>query len=123
MADISPAVSAVGRGDNSTMRVTWSPVTNADTCHPVSFPEYSDRSIHVFGIFGGATVQVLGSNNGGVSFATLNDPTETTISLTSERIRAILENTEFIQPIVSGGDGTQAVGVSILFHLTNPLRH
>lgn len=122
MADIGGVSSAAGRGDGSTVIVTWTPVTSADTCHPVRYPEYADRSVHVSGTFDGATVQIQGSNNGGVSFAALADPTETTIVLTTERIKAILENTDFIMPVVSGGGGAQSLTIAILFHLTNPLR-
>ena len=122
MADIQPSVTAAGRGDGSTMLVTWTNVTNADTCHAVRFPEYSDRSIHVSGVFDGGSVQIQGSNNGGVSFAVLSDPTETAIILASEKIRAILENTDYIMPVASGGGSFQSLIISLLFHLTNPLR-
>ena len=122
MTDIPGVTLATGRGDGSTIIVTWASVTNADTCHPVSYPEYADRSIHVSGTFDGATVQIQGSNNGGASFAALADPTETVISITSERIKAVLENTGQIMPVITGGGGAQSLTVSLLFHLTNPLR-
>jgi len=122
LADLQASRTAAGRGDGSTIIVTWSNVTAADTCHPVQYPEYGDRSVHVYGTFDGARVQIQGSNNGGVSFTALADPTETTIQLTTERIKAILENTDFIMPVISGGGGAQSLGISILFHLTNPLR-
>lgn len=122
MANISGVAASAGRGDGSTIIVTWSPVTSADTCVAVRYPEFADRSIHVSGTFDGATVQIQGSNNGGVSFATLADPTETTISISTERIRAILENTDYVKPVISGGGGAQSLTVSVLFHLTNPLR-
>src|ERR1700755_496650 len=102
MATITPTVAAVGRGDMSTIVVTWASITNADTCQAVSYPEYADRSIHVSGTFSGATVQIQGSNNGAASFAVLSDPTETAISITTESIRTVLDNTAFIQPSVSG---------------------
>lgn len=122
MADIPGVAASAGRGDGSTIVVTWTPITSVDTCHPVSYPEYADRSVHVSGTFDGASVQIHGSNNGGASFAALADPTETTIILTGERIKAILENTALIMPVISGGTGAQSLTISILFHLTNPLR-
>lgn len=122
MVDIPGVSTAAGRGDGSTMIVTWSPVATGDTCHPVSYPEYADRSVHVSGTFDGATVQIMGSNNGGVSYAALQDPTETTITITSERIRAVLENTAYLMPSVTGGGAAQSLTISVLFHLTNPLR-
>ena len=122
MANIAGVTASVGRGDNSTIVVTWANIGNADTCHEVSFPEYADRSIHVSGTFNGASVVIQGSNNGAVSFATLNDPTETAITISTEAIRAVLENTAFIKPVITGGGGLQSLTVSLLFHLTNPLR-
>lgn len=122
MTDIPGVSASAGRGDGSAIVVTWTPVTSADTCHPVRYPEYADRSIHVSGTFDGATVQIQGSNNGGASFASLADPTETTILISSERIRAILENTDYLMPVISGGGAAQSLTISILFHLTNPLR-
>ena len=122
MTDIIGVTTAAGRGDGSTIVVTWSPVTSVDTCHPVRLPEYADRSIHVSGVFGGSTTKIEGSNNGGVSFAPLADTTDTTIAISTETIKAVLENTDFIKPVVSGGDATQSLTISLLFHLTNPLR-
>lgn len=122
MADIQATLTSVGRGDGSTVVATWANVTSADTCHAVSLSEYADRSVHVYGTFDSATVTIQGSNNDGSSFATLADPTETTISISSERIRAILENTVLIRPSAAGGGGNQSLSIAILFHLTNPLR-
>lgn len=121
MATIAPVITFGGsRGDGSTMIATWTPVTNADTCRAVSYPEYTDRSVHVYGTFTGSSVAVQGSNNGGVSFAALNDPTSTVIAITTEGIRAVLENSDQIRPSVSGGSGS--LSISVLFHLSNPLR-
>lgn len=123
MATIAPVKTWGGsRQDGSTMIITWTPVTSADTCGPTSFPEYTDRSVHVSGTFGSASVAVHGSNNAGVSFAALNDPTQTVIAITTEAIKAILENTDQIKPVITGGGGTQSLTVSILFHMANPLR-
>ena len=121
MATINPVVTAVGRGDGSTLLVTWTGLTNADSCQPVSYPEYSDRSMHVSGTFSGASVAVRGSNNG-TTYAPLNDPTRTVIAMTTETIQAVLENTVYVQPVATAGTGGQALTISMLFHLTNPLR-
>ena len=123
MASIAPVKTFGGsKGDGSTYVVTWTPITNADQCIAWSAPEYSDRSVHVSGTFGGTSIAVQGSNNAGVSFASLNDPTSTVIAITTEAIKAILENTDQIKPVRSGGDGTTSITVSMLFHLSNPLR-
>lgn len=121
MATIKPTVTAVGVGNNAAQLVIWTPVTEADTCAPVSFPDLTDRSVHAYGTFGSATVAVHGSNNNGVSFVALNDPGGTVIGITSEKIKAILENSQQIKPVMSGGS-SQALSVAILFHLSQALR-
>ncbi len=121
MATIKPTVRAVGRGDGSTLQIIWTPVTEADTCAPVEFPECSDKSIQVLGTFGGASVALNGSNNNGTTFAPLSDPGGTVIAITSAKIKAVLENTQQIQPVASGGT-SQSLTIAMLVHLTNPLR-
>ena len=123
MATIKPTVTDVsGSGDGSALLVVWSPLTEADVCQAVQFPKHSDKSIHVSGTFGGATVTVNGANN---SFATagigLRDPSSTAISFTAEGLKTILENTQQVKPIAAGGAG-QSLTISILFHFSNPAR-
>lgn len=122
MAAIAPTITMPDdTGDGSTFRVVWTPVTEADTCNPVSYPKHSDKSVHVSGTFGSASVAIHGSNNGGASYAALNDPTGTVIAITGEKIKAVLENTALIRPVITGGTA-QSLTVSMLFHLSNPLR-
>lgn len=122
MATINPVILDVSdKGDGSTKTVIWTPVTESDTCAAVSLPELTDKSIHVSGTFGSASVAVKGSNNGGASFASLNDPTGTVIAISGEAIKAVLENTLLVQPVASGGSG-QTLKISMLFHMNNPFR-
>lgn len=124
MAAIVPTVRDVSpRGDGSTLLVVWTPVTSAgaDTCNPVSFPDHPDKSIHVSGTFGAGSVALNGSNNNGASFAPLNSPNSTVIAITTETIKAVLENTQQVQPVYSGATaGT--ISISMLFRMTNSLR-
>ncbi len=121
MAVIAPTMVPVGSKDFSLMRVTWTPVTEADTCAPVSLPEYADKSIQVFGTFGSATIALHGSNDGGTTFAALNIPAGTAIGITAAGIKAVLENTEQIKPVTSGGTGS-SLSVVVLARLANPMR-
>jgi len=121
MATIKPTVTDVSfKGNGSAWQVQWTPVTEADTCAVVKFPEYADRSIQVAGTFGSATVVLNGSNDG-TNFAGLRDPSHTAISITSAAIQAVLENTVYTQPSISGGTG-QSLTISMLFHLPHPFR-
>lgn len=122
MAAIAPAITDISdRANGSTFLVQWTPVTEADTCNPVSFPMHSDKSIHVSGTFGGATVVLQGSNNSGTTYVGLRDPSSTAISMTADTIKAVLENTQLVKPSASGGS-SQSLTISMLFHLSHPLR-
>ncbi len=121
MAVVAATVKAVGVGNEACLLATWAAIGDSDTCTPVSFPDFPDRSVHAWGTFSSASIAVQGSNNGGTSFASLRDPTSTTIALTSEGIKAVLENTQQIKPVTSGGSGS-SVSVAILFHLSQALR-
>jgi hypothetical protein len=120
MAVIKPTITAVGRGDGSTLQAIWTPVTEADSCAAISYPECSDKSIQAIGTFGGSSVALNGSNYG-TTYAALRDPGGTTIALSSAGIKAVLENTTAIQPSITGGTN-QSLTIAMLLHLTNPLR-
>ena len=120
MAVIVPKVATVGYGNSAVQTVQWTPVTEADTCRPIQFPEFSDKSIQVSGTFGGASVALNGSNDG-TNFAALRDPSSTTIAITQAGIKAVLENTWQVQPSVTGGS-SQSLTITLLVHAANPLR-
>lgn len=121
MATIKPTITTLGRGDGSCVMLLWTPVTEADVCAAAEFPDLSDKSIHVYGTFGGSSTAIHGSNNGGSSFAALNDPSSTVIAITTEKIKQILENTQQIKPVITGGTG-QTLSVAVLVKQNNPLR-
>lgn len=117
MAAVTPTYTDVSRaGGGTAVLVVWTPVTSAgsDTCVPAQLPALADKSIHVSGTFGGGTVTLGGSNNGGSSYIGLTDPTQTAISITSEAIKAVLENTQLVKPVLTGGSGT-SLTISMLF--------
>ena len=116
--DVSP------KKDGSSILVQWTPVTENNTCNPVSFPQHSDKSIQVLGTFGSASVAVQGSNDlpgTPTNFAALNDPSSTVIAITSAGVKAVLENTVHVKPVPSGGS-SQSLTIQMLFHFTNPAR-
>jgi len=124
MAVIKPTVTNVGpSGDESCIQVQWTPVTNADTCNPVSYPGHSDKSIQVSGTFNAASVAMNGSNEPtGTNMFALNDPSSTVIAITAAGGKAVLENTLFLQPAATGGGGSQSLTITMLLRLNNPLR-
>jgi hypothetical protein len=95
--------------------VKWENVTAADTCAPTFFAEYSDRSVQVFGVFDGATVQMKGTNGHGVApYEALNDPHQNVLSFTGPKIEQILENTQAIKPEFSGGGINQSLTIILV---------
>lgn len=96
--------------------IQWGPLLSGDTAQPViddsNVTGYADRSVQVNGTFGGATVALAGSNDG-VNFETLSDPTGVALSFTANKLKAVLEAPRQIKPVISAGDGTTAVTVSL----------
>lgn len=109
------------KGDGSAILYTWTPVTEADTCQPIATPKHSDKSVHVYGTFGGATAALHGSNNDGTTFAALNTPASVAIAITADGIKAVLENTQQVKPVATGG-AAQSLSVGLLVHFSNPAR-
>ena len=65
--------------------------------------EAADRSVHIFGNFGGGTLTIQGSNDPlTVDWATLRDTTGAEIVVTDDILVMIAENPEFIRPKLSG---------------------
>jgi hypothetical protein len=98
--------------------VQWGPMAISDIGAPITETSnivgHADRSVQVEGNFGiGGNVAITGSNDG-THFQVLNDPSMTPLNIVSPRIRAILEATRQIAPLVTAGDGTTAVVVSLL---------
>lgn len=84
---------------------TWTGLLADDDGEPVRLAVYSDRSIQVSGVFGGASITIGGSNDG-VTYHALSDPQGNTLTLTSGTLRAVVELPIFIKPRVFGGDHT-----------------
>jgi hypothetical protein len=104
MATISAAVSRIS---NNSVVITWTGATNGDTFEPVpsEFADYSDRSIQASGTFGGATINLQGSNDG-TNYANLSDPQGVVIGLTAAGIKQVLEAVRYQRPAISGGTGS-----------------
>ena len=92
-------------------------LTNADgTGDKVSIVGAADRSVHIYGTFGSATIVFQGTNDpdaGSGSWITLNDISGAAISATEIYIAMVAENTIFIRPVLTGGSGS-TVSVRVL---------
>ena len=96
--------------------VTWSPLTSSNVDGtPFVCPMFSDKSVQVYGTFGGATVTVQGSNDSSSpTYATLADPQGNALTVTLAKIEQVLENTYSVRPLLSGGDGTTSITVKMM---------
>lgn len=121
MASITPTILDVSqRGDGSVIRATWTPVTEADTCVAVQYPQHAERTVQVTGTFGGTSVAVQGSVDG-TNFVALKGAAGSAIALTSAGLDSVSPNTLQVKPVLTGGTSV-SVTVSILFRLAAPLR-
>lgn len=100
-----------------TSLAVWSLTTaspNVDTDRgSISIPGARDRSIQVFGTFGGATVAVVGSNDG-VNWAPLHDEAGVVLTFTAAGAHAIVENFLYISCGLSVAGTGAAITASVL---------
>jgi acetylornithine/succinyldiaminopimelate/putrescine aminotransferase len=92
--------------------VTWAALGNADNGQAFDWASYSDRSAHIAGTFGGATVVMEGSNTTS-NYVTSTDTLGNAVSVTSLGLKQINEIVRRIRPRTSGGTGT-AVTVTMV---------
>jgi len=85
--------------------IKWETVGNADVGQAHEMASWPDRTVHLFGTWGGATIVLQGSNDG-TNWQTLRDPGGNNLSFTADGLKAILENPRYIRPSSSGGTGT-----------------
>lgn len=98
----------VQTGKHDTRRtVTWKEVAAVDNA---TLPRYAPlfslvcASIQLVGVAGGATVTLMGSNDG-VTYHTLKDLMGNNISLTSAGIIEFSSGVAFVKPNIVGGAG------------------
>ena len=118
MAAIAPTAAILGNTGSGNqhgpaLTWTWTPVTENDTMDAVEVPiSLSDRTIHIFGTFGGATVLVTGSIDG-TNYFTLADPNGNALSKTAAAGEALLELVRYIKLTHSGG-ASESISVVLL---------
>jgi hypothetical protein len=90
----------------------WTLAQNDDG-QPHRFASYSDRSVHVSGVFGGASVVFEGSNDGGATWVTLSDPQGAALTFTAVGLKQVDQISLLARPRVTGGDGTTNLQVNL----------
>ena len=119
MATINPVVNRTIQGANSIVTATWGPMAAGDVCIPVSLTDWADRSVQFTGTFGGS-VAIQGSNEATpVNYATLNDPSNNPLSISTPAIKQCLEMALWLRP--NPGIGVAAVTVTMAGRQLIPL--
>ncbi len=98
-----------GGGDGQARTVFWQGLTDDtnDTGADADLENHADRSVQLIGTLGaGGACTIEGSNDGGTTYATLNDPQGDALVLTALGIYQVLEFTKIIRPRITAGDGT-----------------
>lgn len=93
--------------------ITWAGLANADSGSAGDLVGSPDKTVQVTGTFGaGGSVTLQGSNDG-TNWETLSDPLGTALTFTAAGLKAVLENPLYIRPIVTAGDGTTDLAVTL----------
>ena len=123
MATITPVHTKLG-GDDSTIKLKYETMTTTnDVGSPAEFTQWADRSVQVIGTFGAAgNCRIEGSNDGGVTWATLTDPQGNALDITGAKIEAIIEICELMRPHITAGDGTTDLDVFFVLRRAQQLR-
>lgn len=93
---------------------SWTNLRNGYDGSPIEMAQYTDKSIQVTGVFGaGGNLRLVGSNDG-INWFVLTDAKGTDIDITEPDIKFVSEATLYIKPLVTGGDATTDLTVTIL---------
>lgn len=95
-------VSVTTEAYGNTYKTLWEAVTTANhTGDSVGLSGAPDKTVQVIGTFGGATVILEGSNDGGTTWAQLHDFTGALLSFTAAGITVVAENPLLIRARLS----------------------
>ena len=113
MATVQGPVRSVST-NNKVHLVTWADMANGDDGSPAAWVEFADRCFQVSGTFGsGGSLTIQGSNDG-ANWSALSDPQGNTLTFTSAKIEQALELPLYVRPVVTAGDETTSLTVTLL---------
>lgn len=116
MAD---AIRALARTDLKTAIpsavISWTGLDSDDSGSPAEMVDFPDMTVAVTGTFGAAGSVTLQGSLDGTNYFALTDPQGNAITKTAAGIEAVIEAPRYVRPLVTGGDGTTSLTVTILF--------
>ena len=111
MATFTAAMEMLERG---TLHLwSWRNLKLDDAGSSVEWSRLSDRSVHVYGTWGGASLVMEGSNDD-TNMAQLDNLRGVAISVSANAIFGILQIAAYVRPRVVGGDATTNLNVIML---------
>lgn len=109
---------SANRQDIHLIKYQWLAMANGDDGAPLGSSifanqaNFADRSIQITGTLGVAgAVTWEGSNDGGVTYGTLNDAFGNALVVTALGVKQITECVELVRPRITAGDGTTSLNV------------
>jgi hypothetical protein len=122
MATIDPTVT--NDGDGSIRKFDYEALTTTnDVGAAIPLDQYVDCSVQVIGTFGsGGTVAWEGSNDGGTTWATLNDVNGSALSIQAAAIDHCQVPARLVRPHVTAGDGATDLDVHVVCRRPNNMR-
>jgi hypothetical protein len=83
----------------------WPNMTTGDVGEPIILTKFNDRTVHVTGTFGGATVTFEGINDG-IEYLPMRDVFNAVVSAAEAKLITLTEVPLYVRPAVAGGVGT-----------------
>ena len=109
---ITITTESLGSGDIQIIK--FAGAATGDSSAPFDFTQWGDVCVQVLGTFGGASLAVEGSNDGGTTWATLNNAQGTAATFSAAAIKQIVERPRSIRVSVTGGAGVNLTAVFCL---------
>lgn len=114
MAAITPVITRIGK---NTIKVFWETLTSSSTSgvavNEALIGDYADRSVQITGTFGAGTLKMQGANDL-TNYVSLTDPQGNAIEKTAATLEQIMEVTLGVKPVVTGGDGTTDIDITLI---------
>lgn len=109
MSTVAPYTSAPQK---RVAKSVWSGVVEATTAgDAVSFARYDKVTVEVVGTFGGASVQMKGSNDGS-NYQTMTTEGSQPMTFTAEGVKIAYEAPLFLKPVIANGSGPTSLTVT-----------
>lgn len=113
MATRNGTVTDISETGNSRL-VTWTGLLNGDDGAPAQWVDFADRCFQVAGTFGASGSCTIQGSNDGANWSALSDPQGSALTFTSQKIEQALELPRYVRPIVTAGDGTTNLTVTLV---------